>query len=150
MNSIIIFLLGAVLLFLLPDAATAAEVHQLVMQGRVDQLRKALKLKPSAVNARDKEGRTPLHLAAAGGNAKVATVLLEKGADVNSRAPDDFTPLHYAAAGGHVAVAELLLAAGADPHLKDKSGLTPVERTPETSKAMRDLLQKGVPKQQKK
>lgn len=37
------------------------------------------------VNARDKTGATPLHLAAAGGHAEVVGLLLTKGADVNAK-----------------------------------------------------------------
>lgn len=82
-----IALLGALLSLFLRDVATAQEIHQLVTQGRVEQLRKALGTTPSGVNEKDKEGRTPLHLAAAGGNAKVAAVLLESGADVSALGP---------------------------------------------------------------
>ncbi|MGH7832599.1 MAG: ankyrin repeat domain-containing protein, partial [Candidatus Binatia bacterium] len=144
MNGISIALVAALFLTSLAEIGMSEEVHRLVAQGRVEQLRDALGANPSAVNEKDKEGRTPLHSAAAGGNAKVVAVLLEKHADVNARAPDDSTPLHYAAAGGHLSVAELLLAAGADPHRKDKKGFTPVQRAPKRSRAMRELIQKAM------
>ncbi|MGH7830798.1 MAG: ankyrin repeat domain-containing protein [Candidatus Binatia bacterium] len=147
MNSIRIALVGTLLFALLPNIATAQDVHQLVTQGRVEKLREVLAANPSWVDERDKEGRTPLHAAATRGNAKVAAVLLQRGADVGARAADNSTPLHYAAAGGHVSVAELLLGAGADPNLKDKSGLTPIQRAPKTSKPMRELLHAATAKQ---
>jgi ankyrin repeat protein len=146
MNRMKIALVAALLFVLLADIATAGEIHQLVTQGRVEQVRKTLAANPSAVEERDKEGRTTLHLAAMGGNAKVTAVLLAKGADVNARAAENSTPLHYAAAAGHVGAAELLLSAGADPYLKDKSDLTPIQRTPENSKPIKELLQKAMTK----
>jgi len=58
----------------------------------------------------------PLCMAARFGNAAVARLLIEAGADVN--APDRWgTPLYHAASGGHDKVVALLLAAGADPRV---------------------------------
>jgi len=48
------------------------------------------------VNAKDKGGETPLHLASYNGHAEVATLLIEKGADVNAKKNDGQTPLHKA------------------------------------------------------
>src|SRR6185295_11266129 len=54
-----------------------------------------------AVDVRDHEGRTPLMVAAAFGNAKVAATLLAEGASprAHDRAYGD-TPLHFAALAG--------------------------------------------------
>lgn len=88
------------------------------------------------VNARDNEGRSPLHHAAAGRSVEAARTLIAAGADLNARESNDgCTPLHflfvgqqmdkadaYAAATREIAV--LLLNAGARRDIKSDSGRT--------------------------
>ena len=52
---------------------------------------------PVAGAAPSAEGRTPLHLAALGGHAEAATLLLQKGAWAEAEDAGDDTPLHLAA-----------------------------------------------------
>ena len=62
-----------------------------------------------------REGRTPLHQAAANPNPAVTAVLLQAGADVNTLSWAGETPLHVAARmNPNPAVLNLLLEAGAD------------------------------------
>jgi ankyrin repeat protein len=77
-------------------------------------------------NYRDKDGLTPLHLAALGGHADVAELLIKHGADVNARGKDGSTPLHLAAHEGQVKVAELLIRHGAEVNAKSYYGRTPL------------------------
>lgn len=56
----------------------------------------------------------PLHAAAAGRHAKLATLLIDHGAPVNARQHGGWTALHAAAQSGDVELAEVLLAAGAE------------------------------------
>jgi ankyrin repeat protein len=75
-------------------------------------------------NARNDSGETPLHAAAAAGDAETVRLLLEHGAELDARdANFDGTPLGYATVtsgehpntnGDWVASVELLLNAGAD------------------------------------
>ena len=68
------------------------------------------------INARDRDGGTPLHKAAGfNGNPAVLEALLAAGADINARDEKGLTPLHEAAWGvENPAVMEALVAAGAD------------------------------------
>lgn len=54
---------------------------------------------PLLINSKDKEGSTPLHIAALKGSLLTAKLLIKKGADVNARDNDNRTPLFYAFPG---------------------------------------------------
>ena len=78
------------------------------------------------VDAKDKDGQTPLGWAARNGHEAVVQQLLGKGADVDAKDKDSRTPLWWAAGIGHKAVVQQLLGKGADVDVKDKKGLTPL------------------------
>jgi len=61
---------------------------------------------------------TPLHSAAAGGQAKLVMMLLEHGADPNALQAGGLTPLHTAAQKGDVESIRALLFHGADADIK--------------------------------
>ena len=69
------------------------------------------------VNAKDADGKTPLHHAAAKNAYKKTTILLERGADVNEKDKLGKTPLHYAAENNAYQTATLMLKYGADPNI---------------------------------
>ena len=96
------------------------------------------------VEARDKDGVTPLHRAAMGGHPDAVRVLLRFGADVNAK--DGMfaaTPLVWAVEGrgharpdaDHVAVARELLRAGSSPEW------TPPEGAPSPERTLEDLIE---------
>jgi cytohesin len=94
------------------DIYTAAAV------GHVDKVAAFLKQDKKLVNARDSDGRAPLHWAAIYGQTKVMELLLAEKADVNLLDKDGFTPLHWAATFNKRDAVELLLANKADMNIK--------------------------------
>ena len=78
------------------------------------------------VNARGKDGVTPLHFAAASGDTAAVSALLAGGASVDARDRDESTPLHQAALFGNMASVRALLAGGADADVRSKDGATPL------------------------
>ncbi len=78
-------------------------------------------------NARDEDGRTPLHWAARwSGHAEAINALLAAGADPNApRDKDGETPLHSAAKRDHPAAIDALLSGGADPKARNRGWLRP-------------------------
>ncbi|XP_064630486.1 ankyrin-2-like [Lineus longissimus] len=83
---------------------------------------KAKLSKGGIVDSRDKDGRTPLHVACASGNLSIANILIEAGAKVNAKDRCRWTPLHYAAERNHVEIGETLLANMADINTRDYKG----------------------------
>ena len=82
--------------------------------------------KGADVNARDKDGWTPLHHAAANGHLDIVKFLVENGADVDAEANDGSTPLHVAAFFGHLDVVKFLVKNGAYVNAMDNDGQTPL------------------------
>ncbi|KAJ4978494.1 hypothetical protein NE237_009274 [Protea cynaroides] len=70
---------------------------------------------PLDLDCRDREGRTPLHLAASRGNVECATLLIEMGADKDAKSQDGRTALYRAVANGDRQMVALLIMMGVDP-----------------------------------
>jgi len=77
------------------------------------------------VNAKGRDGRTPLHDAAYKGHKEIAELLIANDADVNAKDNYTSTPLYAAAVLGRKEVAALLIAEGANVNAKRRSGGTP-------------------------
>jgi len=79
-------------------------------------------------NARDREGRTPLHYVVRyNQNPAIIAALLEAGADINARTESERTPLHLAARwSDNPAIIAALLKSGADPNAQEDGGRTPL------------------------
>lgn len=71
------------------ELLTATEI------GNLEQMQTLLS-KRAAVNARNVQGWTPLHVAASGGDPMVVELLLQHGADVNAESHIGGTPLDHA------------------------------------------------------
>ena len=93
-------------------------------------------LATSPVNARDEDGFTPLHRAAAFSTTPaIISALLDAGAEVNARTEGGQTPLHLAAMWSKTpAIITALLDAGAEVDARNKYGWTPLHYAAENSK----------------
>ena len=112
-------------------AAPAANTSTDEEQNEIRRIQAIIKDSPDLINAPNVEVKlvrssevmiprngTLLHKAASLGQLRVATFLLDHGADIGARdqgAPQN-TPLHWAAVNGHRAMVELLLSRKADPN----------------------------------
>ena len=106
-------------------AASAHPLHAAVLAGDLDLVNHFITVHMADVNARDGD-ETPLHYAANGGHAAIASVLIAAGADVNAKNDEDETPLRWAAGADYVTVVVLLLAGGADVDGKNDDDETPL------------------------
>jgi ankyrin repeat protein len=90
-------------------------------QGDADSARVLLTAGASANEAMPRTALTPLLIASAMGRAKVAALLLDKGADPDAVAASGFTALHYAArrrGAAAVTIITALLKHGAKPNVR--------------------------------
>ena len=76
--------------------------------------------------ARNANGGTILHEAAAGGHPGILSILLQRGMDVSRKDRNGWTPLHYAASRGRGSAILVLLRRGADPDTRTIAGLQAV------------------------
>ena len=97
----------------------------------------------AAPDARDKDGKSPLHFATDNGSAEAVTALLDAGADLDLWDRSGFTPLHRAAAQGSAEVVTALLDAGAAPNVRGETGMTPLHGAG-TAGAVTALLDAGA------
>jgi uncharacterized protein len=88
---------------------------QFVLAAKTGQTQRVIALleEGAKVNSRDRNGDSPLNMAAAKGNVALANVLLKANADVNLANVAGVTPLMGAAFSGNVEILRKLLAAGA-------------------------------------
>jgi ankyrin repeat protein len=83
--------------------------------------------KGAVINIRDRDGHTPLWLAATTGRTESVRILLEHKADPNTRGQDGWTPLMWAVQQGHADVVKLLLEHGANVNAKGINGESMLE-----------------------
>ena len=104
------------------------ELHVAVAFDQTDEILSLIKSRRyGSLDCRDKEGRTPLHLAASKGSIWCAKLLVESGADMNARCKDGRTALHRAAANGDRLIVEMLIEFGADPAITNDRGQSPLD-----------------------
>ncbi len=98
-----------------------------IKSSRADYIR-VLISEGANVNAKDKNGRTPLMYAAfISSTPEIVQLLLEKGAELEARDTTGFTPLMFAAGKSSTPeIVELLIEKGAEVNARGPDGKTPL------------------------
>lgn len=126
-------------------ADPAKEIIKAAKSGHIGRIKELLAGDHSLIDARDKDGSTPLHCAVWKGQQEVVAILVAAGADVNAHNENDHwgtTPLHAAAHANQPAIAQILIDHGADLNARDREGRTPLFHTTfHKAKAVAKLLE---------
>lgn len=91
------------------------------------QVAELLLLYGANVNAKDANGRAPIHACASNGHVGCVELLLKHRVNVNLQDSRGNTPLHNASKWADVDVVRALLRGGANVNIKNAAGLTPIE-----------------------
>ncbi|MCL5436692.1 MAG: ankyrin repeat domain-containing protein [Candidatus Dependentiae bacterium] len=109
-----------------------------------------LALQTADVNAKDRDGRTPLHFACSrNNNLAMVKYLVGQGADVNAVILGGlfykgFTPLHCACSNNNLDQVEYLIGQGAGVNAKDVNGWTLLHRACNSLGMVKCLVEQGV------
>jgi uncharacterized protein len=123
---------------------SAPKIYDSAVLGDFEEVERLLSHDPTAVNARDEYGFTPLHGVAGEEQLEMAQYLIAHGADVKARNDTGVTPLHLAV---HPEMVRILVKHGADLEAREDGGGTPLHlasENPEALDVMRELLQLGA------
>ena len=128
----------------MPDPSK--EIIKAAKSGDVVRIKELLAADAELINARDKDGSTPLHCATWKGQQEVVALLLEAGASVGVHNTNEHwgtTPLHAAAHANQAAIAQMLIDHGADLNAQDLTGQPPMHHTTfHKARAVAKLLEK--------
>jgi ankyrin repeat protein len=100
--------------------AFCGPIHDAARKGDVKKVKALLAVDPTLVSSKDKEGDTPLHVAALHGETAVAAALIDAGADVNAKnnygafTPGDLGGFFWANGNNHQDAQVLLHVQGLD------------------------------------
>ncbi len=100
------------------------DIHELAQQGNLDGVKTLIEKDPELIDARDKDGRTPLHWACRGVHLDMVKYLMEKGADVNAEDANKVVPLHSLATRNSAEAMEILIAKEANVDAANFGGNT--------------------------
>jgi len=99
-------------------------IHEFAQKGDLDGVKTLIAKEPGLINAKDKDGRTPLHWACRGVHLEVVKFLVEEEADVNAEDNNKIVPLHSLATRNAAAAIAVLLDNGANVDAEDYGGNT--------------------------
>ena len=106
------------------------QMHNAVNKNDTQKIKVLAAKDPSLVNKLDKEGNSPLYLAAVSNKPDIIKLLLESGARVNVRNEYGETPLHGASMGGYIECMKILINNGANVNAYSHSGISSEFPTP--------------------
>jgi ankyrin repeat protein len=91
-------------------------------------------------DARDEEGRTPLHQAVLGNSLGLVGLLIESGATLDAKDRQGFTPLHFAAQEHTPEIARVLVGKGANVNAQDEDGNSVLWRAVFSARGRDDIV----------
>ncbi|MCF8083596.1 MAG: ankyrin repeat domain-containing protein [Deltaproteobacteria bacterium] len=97
--------------------------------------------KKIAINTRDSDGDTPLHVIARRNDLKGTKILVNAGADVNAIDDMGETPLHVALSQKTKEIVKALLEAGANPNIRSEFGETAMEKAAKMGHEFETLIE---------
>ena len=101
-------------------------IHEAAIIGNIELVRQHLAA-GTDMNAKDRNGDSPLDLSANRGHKEITELLIVKGGNINLKGNDGSTPLHLAVLDGRYEIVGLLIANGADMNAKNDGGETPLD-----------------------
>jgi len=107
-------------------SSSAQEIFDLVKANDASKVKTLIENNQDVIDAKDKDGRTPLHWACRGVYYDILKYLVEKGADVNAQDNNLVTPLISLANRNNIDGAKYLLTHNADPNIADNQKQTPL------------------------
>lgn len=113
-------------IFALPDSAAHGKVGEVGGSNFLRALCACLFAASGGGVAFAYDGITPMHRAAANGDAAELKLMITNGANVDVRTNNGNTPLHLAAVFGQAKTALILVKAGANIHARDNNGYMPL------------------------
>src|SRR5205823_2437173 len=127
----------------LPDNLSQLQYHDpSAMQRKRLEMAGFLIRQGAKIEAKDKDGGTPLLRASQQGKPEMVAFLIARGAHLQVRDRYGYPPLHWAAFNGMPAVVRILLDHGADVNARDTQGRTPLQLAETSAKQAAD--QKGI------
>lgn len=137
---------GQIKVFRLRNIKDQRVLHLATEYNCLAVVQKLMEDKRVNTNSQDKDGNTPLHIAARNNNYQISKLLLENRADIDASNKNSTVPIHEAAAGGSREVLELLMEEGADINHKELSGYNCLHKAAEHGHPdlVRFLLKNGA------
>ncbi|MCG8452326.1 MAG: ankyrin repeat domain-containing protein [Spirochaetales bacterium] len=121
-------------------ATTDDTLHEAVIEGDSSALVTLVAQEEANLDATDKKGQTPLHLASIAGDLMAVAALLNADAAIDLPDKEGRTALHYGVLSMNPDLVAMLLAAGASPYSEDKKGITPVQLAQEGDESMAQII----------
>lgn len=116
------------------------KIFDAVFSGNLPLVKELLHGNPRLTEIRDRDNRTVLFHVVIDGQAKIARILLDAGADVRLKDSYGKTPLHYAASENRKELAEELIKYDAEIDAQDLDGNTPLSDAVFYSDGSGDLI----------
>ncbi|CXI44126.1 acyl-CoA-binding protein, putative [Plasmodium berghei] len=95
-----------------------------IVSKNMSLIKKTIKAHPDLINAKNRDGLTPLHYACDRGFLDIVKFLIKAGANINEEDSLGDSVLHIAAYSGKMEIIKFLINAGVNIHKKNAEGLT--------------------------